>query len=342
MDYALTLFDRVEVIKATNKKYDLEHNAYLSFSGGKDSTILHRLLDMALPNNQIPRVFIDTGIEFQKIREFVLHLAENDSRFVILKPTQPIKPTLEKFGYPFKSKEFSKVVNTYQLQREELDKYLGMSKEELKKFMLEHKDIEKSLVGNGVFVLYFVHGLRAIRDSDGYIKEYDEAIKHTCPQSLRYLFTKDFTLNVSNHCCLKLKKEPAHKWSKENNRPIAMTGMRRDEGGQRENIKGCVLTDSKGNVIKFHPLLVVDEEWENQFVKEEKVQLCELYYPPYNFKRTGCKGCPYALDIQEQLDIMEHYLPNERKQCEMIWKNVYDEYRRIGYRLKKYDQTKLF
>ena len=40
MDYELTLFDRVEVIKATNKKYDLENNAYLSFSGGKDSTAL--------------------------------------------------------------------------------------------------------------------------------------------------------------------------------------------------------------------------------------------------------------------------------------------------------------
>ena len=63
MDYELTLFDRIEVIKTTNKKFDLEHNAYLSFSGGKDSTILHYLLDMALPNNEIPRVYIDTGIE---------------------------------------------------------------------------------------------------------------------------------------------------------------------------------------------------------------------------------------------------------------------------------------
>ena len=80
MDYELTLFDRLEVIKATNEKYDLEHNAYLSYSGGKDSTILHYLLDMALPNNRIPRVFIDTGIEYQMIREFVLKMAEKDVR----------------------------------------------------------------------------------------------------------------------------------------------------------------------------------------------------------------------------------------------------------------------
>jgi hypothetical protein len=32
---------------------------------------------------------------------------------------------------------------------------------------------------------------------------------------------------------------------------------------------------------------------------------------------------------------MQKLLPNEYKQCETIWKPVYDEYRRIGYRLRK-------
>ena len=39
---------------------------------------------------------------------------------------------------------------------------------------------------------------------------------------------------------------------------------------------------------------------------------------------------------------MELYLPAERKQCEIIWKPIYDEYRRIGYRLKQDEQLKLF
>ena len=50
---------------------------------------------------------------------------------------------------------------------------------------------------------------------------------------------------------------------------------------------------------------------------------------------TGCKCCPYSLDLQEQLDTMAMYLPSEKKQCEMIWKPVYQEYRRLGYRLRK-------
>ncbi|MFI3330130.1 MAG: phosphoadenosine phosphosulfate reductase, partial [bacterium] len=59
-----------------------------------------------------------------------------------------------------------------------------------------------------------------------------------------------------------------------------------------------------------------------------------LYLPPFNFKRTGCKGCPFALDLHEQLQTMKQLLPNEAKQCEMIWKPVYEEYRRKNYRLK--------
>ena len=112
-------------------------------------------------------------------------------------------------------------------------------------------------------------------------------------------------------------------------------------GGQRKSIEGCILTDKNGNVTRFHPLLVLNGAWEDWFVKENNIKLCELYYPPFNFKRTGCKGCPFSLDLQEQLSIMEVYIPNERKQCEIIWKPIYDEYRRIGYRLNKAEQMKL-
>lgn len=62
MDNELLLFDRINVIKDTINKYG-EGKFYLSFSGGKDSTVLHHLVDMALPNNRIPRVFANTGIE---------------------------------------------------------------------------------------------------------------------------------------------------------------------------------------------------------------------------------------------------------------------------------------
>lgn len=299
MDNLLTLQDRLEIIKTTNQKHDLENNAYLSFSGGKDSTILHYLLDMALPNNQIPRVFINTGIEYNDIVSFVKELAKKDNRFVIINSALPIKQTLEQHGYPFKSKQHSHNLMVYQ-----------------------HSGI----------------GLSVKR----YLGIVESNTKFRCPKMLMYQFTNEFKIKCSDKCCQKLKKDPIHKWQKENNRSISLTGMRKSEGGERASVKGCILTDKNGNITKFHPLLVVSDEWEDWFIKEHKIKLCKLYLPPFNFNRTGCKGCPFSLDLQEQLETMEQYLPNERKQCEAIWKPIYDEYRRLNYRLKKVENIKLF
>lgn len=154
-----------------------------------------------------------------------------------------------------------------------------------------------------------------------------------CPEILRYNFTPEFKIKVSDKCCRKLKKEVADKWAEENKRPIKITGMRKAEGGLRTSHNACTVFD-EGNLLKFHPLQPLEESFIDWFIAERKIELCELYYPPFNFKRTGCKGCPFAVDLQSQLDIMAMLLPAERKQCEMIWKPIYNEYRRIGYRLE--------
>ncbi len=293
-DYELTLFDRIEVIKQIINKHG-EENFYISFSGGKDSTVLHHLVDMALPGNHIPRVFIDTGIEYNAIREFVKDLASTDERFQIIKPSQPIKALLERNGYPFKSKEHSLKVGMYQ-------------KGSRAKNIIAYKD------GNGRF---------------------------SCPKMLLYQFGEDFKLKLSSECCLNLKKKPVHKWEKANNRNIAIIGIRMEEGGQRKNHKGCIIVKG-GKLTRFKPLNPVSDAFEDWFIAKYQIKLCKLYYPPYNFKRTGCKGCPFSLDLQEQLTTMYLYMPAEREQCEIIWKPVYEEYRRIGFRLDEFEQLKLF
>lgn len=116
-------------------------------------------------------------------------------------------------------------------------------------------------------------------------------------------------------------------------------------GGHPEwHIQEDVLPLLNGN-CSFQPLVPITKEWEDWFIEECHVVICDIYNEPYNFPRTGCKGCPFALHLQKELDILEEYFPNERKQCEIIWKPVYDEYRRLGYRLKKnekYKQMSLF
>ena len=283
------LADRIQKIKSINELYDLENNAYISFSGGKDSTVLSRLIDEALPNNNIPRVYLNTGIEYKSIVQFVEREREKDKRITIVMSKQNIRTMLEEVGYPFKSKEHSQKVNCYQNS--------GMTK---------------------TVINYLGQGTKT---------------DFLCPEKLKYNFTPDFKIRVSDKCCRKLKKEVADKWAEENKRPIKITGMRKAEGGLRTSHNACTIFD-EGNLLKFHPLQPLEESFIDWFIAERKIELCELYYPPFNFKRTGCKGCPFSLDLQNQLYIMAVYFPEERKQCELIWGKVYNEYRRIHYRLE--------
>ena len=107
----------------------------------------------------------------------------------------------------------------------------------------------------------------------------------------------------------------------------------KDEGGARLNAH-CLAFKSNGKLKNFQPLVPVTKEWENWFISEYNIKICDIYYPPYNFDRTGCKGCPFNINLQKELDVLEKYFPAERMQCEIIWKPVYDEYRRLRYRLK--------
>ena len=112
-DFELTLFDRLEMIRAVLQDIT-DKEAYISFSGGKDSVVLSHMIDEAIPHNEYQRVFINTGIEFKAIVDFVKELQKKDSRIVIIQPSRNIRQMLEEDGYPFKSKLHSELVERYQ------------------------------------------------------------------------------------------------------------------------------------------------------------------------------------------------------------------------------------
>ena len=159
----------------------------------------------------------------------------------------------------------------------------------------------------------------------------DETQRNHCPAKLLYQFTDENTLPISALCCDLVKKKPLHDYSKRTGRKIAITGLRQEEGGQRRRSQ-CLSFRNK-LLRKFNPLAPVSEEFMDYLIEKYDIQLCELYYPPYNFSRTGCKGCPYNIFLQRELNTLEKYLPSERRLCEKIWKPVYDEYRKHHYRL---------
>lgn len=301
MDNEFILIDRLEMIRLIIEKYG-EENFYISFSGGKDSTIVHYLVDMALPNNKIPRVFINTGIEYLDMVKHVKELAKNDKRIIIYNSNVHITEMLKKYGYPFKSKLHAHKVATFQNS------------------------------GYCKTIRYYIYGNRP-NGEKSYIK---------CPNKLKYQFTNLCNLKISDKCCDKLKKEVAHRYQKKNKKNIAIIGTRIEEGGARRQHKGCTVFDKDKRLKKFKPINPCTDEWCDWFIKRYNIKLCKLYYQPYNFKRTGCAGCPFALELQDQLNIMRRLLPIDYKRSMHIWKPVYDEYRSLNYRLEKNEQTTIF
>lgn len=262
-EYEFILEDRISKIRSINEQYNLLDNSYIAFSGGKDSVVLSHLIDMALPNNNIPRLFINTGIEFIDMVKYVKKLSIKDKRIIILNNKLNIPRTLKQVGYPFKSKPHSKMVGIYQR--------------------------------NGL---------------TDYVKDYIDKNKKTkfkCNPNLLYQFKEDFKLKLDYKCCIKFKEEPSINWAKENNKKINMTGLRAEEGSTRANIN-CVIFDNNKNLTKFHPLLVVDDKWEESFIKNNNIELCKIYYEPYNFRRSGCKGCPFTLHLQKDLEYIYIYI----------------------------------
>ena len=85
-------------------EYFGEDGVYVSFSGGKDSTVLLDLVRKSYP--EIPAVFVDTGLEYPEIREFV----STFENVVWLKPKMNFRQVIEKYGYPFFSKEISECI----------------------------------------------------------------------------------------------------------------------------------------------------------------------------------------------------------------------------------------
>ena len=104
---SLPLDIKIEMTKRRIKKWyeAFDGNVYVSFSGGKDSTVLLHIARQMYPD--IPAVFVDTGLEYPEIRDFVKSIAD----VTWLKSEMNFRKVIETYGYPLASKEISKQIS---------------------------------------------------------------------------------------------------------------------------------------------------------------------------------------------------------------------------------------
>ena len=78
-------------------------NVYVSFSGGKDSTVLYDIVHKLFPD--VPAVYSNTGLEYPEIKAFAENICSD-----IVKPQISFVEVIKRYGYPLISKEVSEAI----------------------------------------------------------------------------------------------------------------------------------------------------------------------------------------------------------------------------------------
>lgn len=236
---------------------------YVSFSGGKDSTVLLDIVRKDYPD--IPAVFIDTGLEYPEIRSFV-KIFDNVEW---IKPKKNFRQVILDYGYPVISKEVSERVYYAQKYlewyRENGDENEEPTSYSIKKFL--NMDKNEKVPDEILVELAQTEGATLrVKQLAGLAKDGD---KKSSFNYNKWLFLMAAPFMISNKCCDVMKKSPAHAYSVETGR-IPITAQMAEESRLRKQKwiqNGCNAFNSRKPVS--NPLSFWTENDVLQYIVEQ-------------------------------------------------------------------------
>ena len=113
---------KVAMSKLRIREWYKRHHSevYIALSGGKDSTVLTDIVREEYPD--VPALFVDTGLEFPEIREFVKTFKD----VIWVKPKRSFKWVIDNVGYPVVSKNVAMALNRCRNTSDPVQKQLRM------------------------------------------------------------------------------------------------------------------------------------------------------------------------------------------------------------------------
>ena len=220
-----------------------ERQCYVSFSGGKDSTVLSDLCAKwcKIIDEQLYLVFVDTGLEYPEIRQHVKFFSqwlsdkyEIEVNLEILRPKMRFDEVIKKYGYPIISKSVSNCVRGAKLgQKSRLNLLNG--------------------------------------------KNCDGTDRHSKFSKEKYNPLLNVDFNISDLCCDVMKKKPSYDYQKRTGRkPIIATmteeSMLREKNWLRS---GCNAFYDKHP--KSQPMSFWTEQDVLKYIKENNIPIASVY-----------------------------------------------------------------
>lgn len=280
-------------IKEWYDHYDGE--IYVSFSGGKDSTVL---LDLTRKMYQdVPAVFCDTGLEYPEIRDFV----KKFDNVEWLKPKMSFKKVIETYGYPFISKEVSFALDG------------------AKRFLINKESYKnkKPLPIQDPSDEYKPYALLRLEGKVG-----ENGKGYSQFNCKKWHFMLDAPWNFSAKCCDIMKKEPFKIYNKKTGKKPITAQMASESRLRKKNWlqHGCNAFDANKPIS--NPMSFWTEQDVLRYIKINKLEIASVYgdvvwrgkdgveyfevmindgfeLKTTKLERTGCMFCGYGCHLEE-------------------------------------------
>lgn len=272
---------------------DRYSDVYVSISGGSDSDIMIDLIEDIKPyiNSNITYLFVDTGLEYAATKEHIEDLqCKYKCKIEIIKPEKTIPNVIKKYGQPFISKRVSDYISRLQQHN----------------FKWENENFD---------ILYkkYPHCKAALR---WYCNNFEHPKYNICQnKGLKdFLIMNPLNFKVSKKCCDIVKKRSLSQY-----KGLHVIGIRKCEGGARNDIKSCWDIDND----LFYPLLFMNKAQKEQYENDFGVTHSKCY-TEYGLQRTGCAGCPFGQHYQEELKIIRKYEPKLYNACINLFGESYN------------------
>lgn len=284
-------------------------NIMISISGGSDSDCLIELFEAEKREHTLHYVFFDTGLEYEATKKHLLFL---ESKYNIkvkrVRAKTPIPKAIKENGSPLLSKNGDEFLS--RMQKHNFD-FKNDGKKTLEELYKKYPNCKGAL-----------HWWC------------QENITINISNKAKYWIIENANKlpKISNKCCKYAKKDVSSLYIKENpDITCVVTGMRQEEGGSRAvSLKntGCYFKNSNGQHF-YHPLNMWSDKTKAHF-KETRGIVNSDCYEVWGMVRTGCCGCPYGSNFEEEIKLIERHEPKLSKAIKNLFGASYEIKREIN------------
>lgn len=218
---------------------EFDGQVYVSFSGGKDSTVLLDIARKLYPN--IDAIFVNTGLEYPSVRQFAL----SKDNVTELRPAMNFRDVIAKYGYPVIGKEVSQVVQEARIGLKRGDGSY--------QFRIDR------IMGKGHYAPL----------EDGTKSQFDVSA---------YKFLLDAPFEISDRCCKVMKKNPARNFERKTGRKVILATMADESRLRRQRwLKyGCNAWDDRRQPSS-NPMSFWTEQDVLQYIHENNLEIADAY-----------------------------------------------------------------